>query len=71
MPLAGCRGGAPAQHSTLETGRAGVYNGGMKCIILQAGGREIAVETERKRVRNLNLRVRADGSVHVSAPAYT
>ena len=52
----------------LETGRAGVYNGGMKCIILRAGEREIAVETERKRVRNLNLRVRADGSVHVSAP---
>ena len=53
---------------TLETGRAGVYNGGMKCIIVRAGEREIAVETERKRVRNLNLRVRADGSVHVSAP---
>ena len=53
---------------TLETGQAGVYNGGMKCIILRAGEREIAVETERKRVRNLNLRVRADGSVHVSAP---
>ena len=45
-----------------------MYNGGMKCIILRAGEREIAVETERKRVRNLNLRVRADGSVHVSAP---
>ena len=45
-----------------------MYNGGMKCIVVRAGGREIAVEAERKRVRNLNLRVRADGSVHVSAP---
>ena len=31
-------------------------------------GRELPYELERKRVKNLNLRVRPDGSVHVSAP---
>ena len=32
-----------------------------------AEGRKITYELERKQVRNLNLRVRRDGSVHVSA----
>ena len=53
----------------IETGNQTVYNKIMECIIVGAGGREIAVEVERKRVRNINLRVRADGSVHVSAPS--
>lgn len=38
--------------------------------ILFAGGPDgIPVEVERKRVRRLNLRVRADGSTHLSVPA--
>lgn len=37
---------------------------------IQINGREIEYELERKRVRNINLRVRADGSVYVSAPRY-
>ena len=38
--------------------------------ILLAGGTDgIPVEVERKRVRRLNLRVRADGSAHLSVPA--
>ena len=37
---------------------------------LLAGGRDdLPVEVERKRVRRLNLRVRADGSAHLSIPA--
>ena len=32
---------------------------------------EITYEIERKMVKNLNLRVRQDGSVHVSVPYYT
>lgn len=35
---------------------------------LHAGG--IAVEVERKRVRRVNLRVRPDGSAHMSIPAH-
>lgn len=31
------------------------------------GGQRIAYEFERKRVKNINLRIRADGTVHVSA----
>lgn len=31
-------------------------------------GRAVEYELERKRVKNLNLRVRPDGSIHVSAP---
>lgn len=33
-------------------------------------GREIAYQLERKRVKNLNLRVRRDGSVYVSAAGF-
>lgn len=34
-------------------------------------GRTIEYELTRKKVKNLNLRVRPDGSVHVSAPYFT
>ncbi|MBQ3210730.1 MAG: M48 family metallopeptidase [Oscillospiraceae bacterium] len=34
-------------------------------------GRTIEYELIRKRVKNLNLRIRPDGSVHVSAPYFT
>jgi len=34
-------------------------------------GRTIEYELTRKRVKNLNLRIRPDGSVHVSAPYFT
>lgn len=34
------------------------------------GDREITYELTRKRVRNINLRIKSDGSVHVSAPAF-
>jgi len=34
-------------------------------------GRALDYELERKAVRNLNLRVRSDGSVHVSVPRFT
>ncbi len=38
--------------------------------MLHAGGPDgVPVEVERKRVRRLNLRVRADGSAHLSIPA--
>lgn len=48
---------------------AGRYNAHMAAngtYTLHAG--DIAVEVERKRVRRLNLRVRADGSAHLSVP---
>ena len=35
--------------------------------IIDLDGRAVAYDLERKRVKNLNLRIRADGSVHVSA----
>ena len=35
---------------------------------LYIGDREIEYELERKSVRNINLRVRSDGSIYVSAP---
>ena len=34
-------------------------------------GRAVSYELERKRVKNINLRIRADGSVYVSAPRLT
>ena len=34
-------------------------------------GRRVEYELERKRVRRVNLRIRADGSLHVSAPLLT
>ena len=37
---------------------------------LTVGDREITYELTRKRVKNINLRVKTDGSVHVSAPAF-
>ena len=36
--------------------------------VVTAGGERIDFEFERKRVANINMRVRGDGSVHVSAP---
>lgn len=51
---------------------AGGYNARMattRTYTLHVGGPEsIPVEVERKRVRRLNLRVRADGTVHLSVP---
>lgn len=48
------------------------YNAGMaaeRTTTLYAGGNpDLPVEVERKRVRHLNLRVRADGSAHLSVP---
>ena len=35
---------------------------------VMAGEREISYQLERKAVKNLNLRVREDGSVYASAP---
>lgn len=40
-------------------------------LIVRHGGLEIPVEVTRKRVKNLNLRVRADGSVSLSIPTWT
>ncbi|OUP08917.1 SprT family zinc-dependent metalloprotease [Collinsella sp. An2] len=37
-------------------------------IVLETAIGRIPVEVERKRVKNLNLRVRPDGSVHLSVP---
>lgn len=37
-------------------------------IILNVDGLEIPVSVVRKRVKNLNLRVRADGTVTLSIP---
>lgn len=39
-------------------------------IILNVGGLEIPVSVVRKRVKNLNLRVRADGTVTLSIPQH-
>lgn len=39
-----------------------------KSIML--GGRRISYELQRKRVKNINLRIRPDGSVYVSAPRF-
>lgn len=39
-------------------------------IILNVGGLEIPVSVVRKRVKNLNLRVRADGAVTLSIPQH-
>ena len=49
------------------------YNAGMernltKRTLLAGGPHGVAVEVERRRVRRLNLRVRADGTVHLSVP---
>lgn len=56
-----------------RTGAAqrGRYNAHMarRTEIISVSG--IPVEVERKRVRRLNLRVRADGSAHLSIPART
>lgn len=44
-----------------------------KCVTqrtITVDGREIAYQLERKRVKNLNLRVRKDGSVYVSAAKF-
>jgi len=40
----------------------------LKTILLD--GRSLEYEFERKRVRNINLRIRHDGSVYVSCPKY-
>lgn len=40
------------------------------CIILNVDGLEIPVSVVRKRVKNLNLRVRADGTVTLSIPQH-
>lgn len=40
----------------------------MNIHYITRGGQVIPVAVERKRVRNLNLRVRKDGSVHLSVP---
>lgn len=37
---------------------------------LDLGGREISVEFERKRIRNINVRVRRDGTLYCSLPYY-
>ena len=34
------------------------------------GDREISIEFERKRIRNINVRVRRDGSLYCSLPYY-
>ncbi len=39
-------------------------------IILNVDGLEIPVSVVRKRVKNLNLRVRADGTVTLSIPQH-
>ena len=37
---------------------------------LVLGNREISVEFERKRIRNINVRVRRDGTLYCSLPYY-
>lgn len=39
--------------------------------VLTVGGEQIPYELERKAIKRINLRVRKDGSVHVSVPIYT
>ena len=39
-----------------------------KRTLFAGGPRGVAVEVERRRVRRLNLRVRADGTAHLSIP---
>ena len=36
--------------------------------IIDIGGRAVICEFERKRVRNINVRVRRDGSLYASMP---
>ena len=42
-----------------------------RTLILPRSGRTLAFELERKAVKNLNLRVRRDGTVHLSIPTRT
>ena len=42
-----------------------------RTLILPRSGRTLAFELERKAVKNLNLRVRRDGTVHLSIPNRT
>ena len=44
------------------------YNARMKRTLLAGGPDGVAVEVERRRVRRLNLRVRPDGTAHLSIP---
>lgn len=44
------------------------YNARMKRTLLAGGPGGVAVEVERRRVRRLNLRVRPDGTAHLSIP---
>ena len=36
--------------------------------IMDIGGRAVIVEFERKRIKNINVRVRRDGSLYASMP---
>ena len=49
-------------HDGKETDQRGKTQ---KTVVLR--GREVSYELERKQVKNINLRIRPDGSVHVSA----
>lgn len=50
---------------SLKTYKGEVIRHMLRKIILN--GREVSCELERKKVKNVNLRVRADGSIYVSA----
>lgn len=43
----------------------------LRRITLPASGRTVTYELERKAVKNLNLRIRGDGTVHLSIPTRT
>ena len=56
-----------ARSSGAGTPRGGAARRGGGAVTVIVGG--VAVEVERRPVRRLNLRVRADGSAHLSVPA--
>ncbi len=43
----------------------------LRTLILPRSGRALTYELERKAVKNLNLRIRRDGTVHLSIPSRT
>lgn len=55
-----------ADNRVVRPGRARSRGTATLCVLTPVG--EVAVDVERKQVKNLNLRIRPDGSVHLSMP---
>ncbi len=47
------------------------YSAQVRTLILPHSGRSLTFELERKSVKNLNLRIRRDGTIHLSIPKRT